>query len=123
MCASLCGVIPAPRQYIMLAIVAGVGVTISAHQEGSVNSTKNSETRIDRRSFLGYTTLASGLFAAETRLVWCAPKVDSASSIVTTTSGKIRGAMQDRVHAFKGIPYGASTEGAGRFLPPTTLQP
>jgi para-nitrobenzyl esterase len=88
-----------------------------------MNPITNSGARMNRRSFLGYTSLASGLFAAETRLLWCATKVDSASSVVTTTSGKLRGAMQDRVHAFKGISYGASTEGAGRFLPPAKPQP
>ena len=82
----------------------------------------NSDTRIGRRSFLAYGSVASGLLA-DGRMAWGAAKVDSAASIVTTTSGKIRGAMQDRVHAFKGIPYGASTEGAGRFLPPSKPQP
>src|SRR4029077_21101302 len=40
-----------------------------------------------------------------------------------TTPGKRGGAMQDKVHAFKGVPYGASTDGAGRFLPPSKPQP
>src|SRR5215831_9953532 len=85
-----------------------------------MNSAKN---QMNRRSFLGYSSLASGLLIGGAQRTWGAAKVNSAASIVTTNSGKIRGAMQDRVHAFKGIPYGASTEGAGRFLPPAKPQP
>ena len=39
--------------------------------------------------------------------------------IVQTTYGQVRGAIHDGIYAFKGIPYGASTAGAGRFKPPT----
>ena len=43
--------------------------------------------------------------------------------IVETASGKIRGATIDGVAAFRGVPYGASTAGAARFMPPRPPRP
>ena len=88
-----------------------------------MNPVTNADAHMNRRSFLGYTSLASGLLIGGARHTWGASQVDSAASIVTTTSGKLRGAIEERVHAFKGISYGASTEGAGRFQPPQRPEP
>ena len=41
---------------------------------------------------------------------------------VQTKSGALRGFVDNGVQVFKGIPYGASTAGANRFMPPRKLQ-
>jgi para-nitrobenzyl esterase len=45
---------------------------------------------------------------------------ETTSVTAETTSGKVRGIEVDGIRIFKGIPYGASTAGKNRFMPPVS---
>ena len=78
---------------------------------------------MDRRSFLSRGAAAASVLMSTTKVLSAAKTEASGGPVAETASGKIRGAIIDKVYAFKGVPYGASTAGAGRFMPPQKPQP
>jgi para-nitrobenzyl esterase len=50
-------------------------------------------------------------------------KVGDNIAVTDTTSGKVRGYILRGIHYFLGVPYGADTSGANRFMPPQKPKP
>lgn len=76
-------------------------------------------TSLNRRTLM-LTGLAGGLAACATPL---AETSASGQPIVTTNAGKVQGLAENGVKVFKGIPYGGSTAGQGRFRAPRPPAP
>ena len=85
---------------------------------------------MNRRSFFSYglsygTIAAASIFSrgsfqeAFAQDLGCA----SPSAVARTTAGRVRGITREKVSAYYGLPYGASTAGAGRFMPPAKPEP
>jgi para-nitrobenzyl esterase len=72
---------------------------------------------IDRRAVVG-AGAASALIAASASAAGKSP-----APIAKTTAGRIRGFNNGPVKVFRGVPYGASTAGANRWLPPKPPAP
>jgi len=75
-----------------------------------------------RRTFVKQASL---LFAATQAAPWLslASAADTDSVIADTSAGKIRGLAVQDIKVFKGVPYGGTTAGKNRFMPPTKPAP
>src|SRR5499427_755085 len=78
---------------------------------------------MNRRTFISSSTMAATALFFQRRGLWAQSAKATPGATVETSAGKIRGLVVDRVQAFKGVPFGASTAGARRFLPPVKVQP
>src|SRR5262252_349897 len=78
---------------------------------------------MNRRTFISSSTMAATALFFDRRSVGAQSPQATPGATVETAAGKIRGLVVDRVQAFKGVPFGASTAGARRFLPPAKVQP
>ncbi len=63
---------------------------------------------------------AANIFPGIMRCAMAAAVVEE-SPVVETKLGKLRGARRDGVITFKGVPYGQSTAGKNRFMPPVAV--
>src|SRR5262245_61623533 len=78
-------------------------------------------TPFDRRTFIASSALAAAGLLARSSVGW-AQDIRRAhpSRVVATVHGRVRGVILDGdVNAFYGVPYGASTAGEQRFMPPS----
>jgi para-nitrobenzyl esterase len=78
-------------------------------------------TTTSRRTFVRQAALF--LAAAQANPWLRVASADTAGAVVATSAGRVRGAAFDGISVFKGIPYGASTAGKNRFMPPVKPSP
>lgn len=73
---------------------------------------------MNRRTFLGVggvSVLSSFGFSTQASA--------QANPVIEVATGRIRGVVEDSVRVFRGVPYGAPTSGANRFLPAKPARP
>ena len=80
-----------------------------------------------RMFFKGAATLGAGVLLSPPVIATEKIKEEVIASdgktVVDSASGKLRGLWRSGIFVFKGIPYGESTGGANRFMPPVPVKP
>ena len=87
---------------------------------------RNPKPMMNRRVFLGTGTMAAAsLLVGSQALPGLSQdrRLTTIGETVLTRSGRVRGLKKDGVHQFWGVPYGASTAGVNRFMPPRPAIP
>ncbi|MDY6984164.1 MAG: carboxylesterase/lipase family protein [Pseudomonadota bacterium] len=80
---------------------------------------------INRRTFTRQALAAAALLGLgrSARLFAQDQRLAKPGATVKTTTGSVRGLVREDVQQFWNLPYGASTAGANRFMPPQPVQP
>ncbi len=83
-----------------------------------------SDRKLDRRKFVGAASAAvvSGTMLKSVPALAESSGGGSGNPHRRDHAGKLRGGLQDSVAYFKGVPYGASTAGERRFMPPAKVE-
>ena len=72
-------------------------------------------TTSSRRTFVKQAAL---LLAAVEARPWLRLEAAAGDVTATTSAGTVRGIVDEGINVFKGIPYGDTTAGKNRFMPP-----